>query len=101
MTINLAWFTKARFVQTCMGQRAAIHNYRQRLEMHLNRHFDDLEWHIMVDLGNLVDALRSTCFEAYWYKHTESPEQREIERAVIQTHSLQVRNAMRWLASND
>jgi hypothetical protein len=101
MTIDLAWFTKSGFVQNGMGKMAARQYYRQRLELYLDRHFEDQEWQVMVDLGNLVDALRSTCFEAYWYKHTESQEQREIERMSIQSHTLQVRNAMRWLVSDD
>jgi aminoglycoside phosphotransferase (APT) family kinase protein len=100
MTIDLAWFTKSRTVENGMGQLQAIRYYRQLLERYLNKLFDDQEWQIMVDLGNLVDALRSTCFKAYWYKHTESAEQREIERLSIQSHSLHVRNGIQWLEND-
>jgi len=55
-----------------MGRVQAINFYRERLEQYLGRQFDDNEWQPMVDLGHLVDALRSTCFAAYWYKHSDT-----------------------------
>ena len=97
MTIDLAWFAKQDFVQEALGEAQAMRYYRGRLEMYLDQRFDDTEWQAMVDLGILVDALRSTCFAAYWYKHSaDSVSKRWNERAVKQRNQ-QVRDALRWL----
>jgi len=97
MTIDLAWFAKQGFVQAAMGQAQAIGLYRNCLETYLNQRFDEVEWQAMVDLGYLVDALRSTCFSAYWYKHTDDPnDQPRLEREVT-VRNQQVRDASRWI----
>ena len=72
MTVDLAWFAKQGFVQEAMGHDQAISFYRERLEQYLDRRFDDDEWQAMIDLGQLVDTLRATCFAAYWYKHSDT-----------------------------
>jgi len=97
MTIDLAWFIKGRDVLNAMGLEQAILYYRKRLEKYLNKRFDDVEWQIMIDLGFLVDALRSTCFPAYWYKHTGDPKERVLNQKLVKERNQQVRYAMRWL----
>jgi len=84
-------------MQDAMGQVQAINFYRGRLETHLNQRFDDTEWRAMVDLGHLVDALRSTCFSAYWYKHTDEPNDRPRLEIEVKVRNQQVRDAQRWL----
>jgi hypothetical protein len=51
----------------------------------------------MVDLGYLVDALRSTCFAAYWYKHTDDSDDRRRLEMEVKVRNQQVRDALRWL----
>jgi hypothetical protein len=97
MTIDLAWFVKHAYVSNTLGQRSAIDYYRTRLETYLNNPFDDAEWQTMIDLGYLVDALRSTCFSAYWYKHTDDPNDRPRLEMEVTVRNQQVRDAMRWL----
>jgi len=99
MTIDLAWFAKQGFVQAAMGQAQAIGLYRNCLEMYLNRRFDDPEWRAMVDLGYLVDALRSTCFSAYWYKHTDDPNDRPRLERDVTVRNQQVRDALYWITN--
>jgi hypothetical protein len=96
MTIDLAWFTKAGFIRNGMGQEQAINYYRQCLETYLDIRFDNQEWQAMIDLGNLVDALRSACFAAYWYKHNEDPNQQLAERITVRLHNDKIRAAMHW-----
>ena len=97
MTIDLAWFVKQDFVQAAMGQVRAINFYRERLEQHLGWRFDDPEWQAMVDLGYLVDTLRSACFSAYWYKHTDDPNDRPRLEMEVKVRNQQVRDALRWI----
>ena len=98
MTIDLAWFVKGREVLNTMGLEQAIRYYRERLEKYLNNRFDDVEWQAMLDLGFLVDALRSTCFPAYWYKYTDDPKERLFNEQRVKGRHQQVRDAMQWLA---
>jgi hypothetical protein len=98
MTIDLAWFVSQDFVKEAMGQAQAVNYYRQRLEGNLRSRFDDLDWRAMVELGYLVDALRATCFTAYWYKQTsDNPEDQVSLVMDIKIRNQQVREAMRWL----
>jgi hypothetical protein len=94
MTIDLAWFAKQGFVQQAMEQVQAISFYRERLETNLGQRFDDAEWQVMVDLGYLVDALRSTCFSAYWYKHSDDPNDRPRLEMDVKIRNQQVRDAL-------
>jgi hypothetical protein len=80
MTVDLIWFTKHGYVCDTLGQTQAISYYRQRLETYLGKQFDELEWQAMVELGYVVDALRSLCFTAYWYKHADQPKHRRWNR---------------------
>jgi hypothetical protein len=97
MTIDLAWFAKQGFIQDTMGQVQAITNYRGRLETYLNSCFDDTEWQAMIDLGTLVDTLRSTCFAAYWYKHSDTEDGRLWNELAVKQRNQQVRDALQWL----
>jgi hypothetical protein len=99
MTIDLAWFAKQGFAPNAMDQVQAINFYRGRLETYLNRRFDEEEWRSMVDLGYLVDALRSTCFSAYWYQHTDDPDDRRRLEMEVTVRNQQVRDAMRWIVN--
>ena len=98
MTIDLAWFVRHGYVSDTLGQRSAIDYYRARLEAYLDRPFDDAEWQTMIDLGTLVDALRSTCFAAYWYKHSDTPEGQLWNENSVKQRNRQVRDALRWIA---
>jgi len=97
MTIDLAWFVKEDHIQDAMGQAQAIEFYRRCLETYLNRDFADTEWRAMVDLGYLVDTLRSTCFPAYWYKHTDDPADRPRLERNVKARKQQVQDGLRWL----
>ena len=98
MTIDLAWFARQGFVQDAMGQAQAITFYRTCLETCLNQCFDDADWQAMIDLGYLVDALRSTCFAAYWHKQSDTDAGRLGNERAVKQRNQQVRDAMRWLA---
>jgi hypothetical protein len=97
MTIDLAWFVKQSCVQAAMGPAQAISFYRTCLETYLNQRVDDTEWQAMVDLGYLVDALRSTCFSAYWYRQTGDPHDRPRLEMEVKVRNQQVRDALRWV----
>ncbi len=97
MTIDLAWFAKQGFVQDAIGHVQAINFYRERLEQYLGRQFGDSDWQAMIDLGYLVDALRSTCFAAYWYKRTDDTNDRPRLEMEVTVRNQQVRDALRWL----
>jgi hypothetical protein len=98
MTIDLAWFARQGFVLEAVGHDQAINFYRERLEQYLGQRFTDSEWQAMVDLGYLVDALRSTCFAAYWYRHSDTDEGRLWNETAVKQRNRQVRDALRWLA---
>jgi Ser/Thr protein kinase RdoA (MazF antagonist) len=102
MTIDLAWFTgnlaSFNFEDgEPMSRAQADLFYRQRLETYLQKRFDDQHWEAMLDLGYLVNALRTTCLSAYFSKHGDNPEWRKSERAEVMEKGQQVRNALRWL----
>jgi hypothetical protein len=59
----------------------------------LGQRFDDAEWQVMVDLGYLVDALRSTCCSACWYKHSDDPNDRPRLEMEVKVRNQQVRDA--------
>ena len=98
MTIDLAWFARQGFVLEAMGHDQAINFYRERLEQYLGQRFADSEWQAMVDLGYLMDALRSTCFSAYWYRHTNDPNDRRRLELEVKARNQQVRDGVRWIA---
>lgn len=98
MTIDLAWYTKEGYVCDTLGQASANSDYRTRLEAYLNRGFDNTEWQLMNDLGYLVDALRSTCFSAYWYKHSDADDGRLWHERSVKLRNQQVRDALCWMA---
>lgn len=97
MTIDLAWFAKQGYVRTTMGEVQAINYYRQRLETYLDQRFDDLTWQAMVDLGYLVDTLRASCFTAYFYKHSDNPEDRSLNEIHVKERNQLTRAALCWL----
>ncbi|HNB50961.1 MAG TPA: phosphotransferase [Anaerolineales bacterium] len=100
MTIDVAWFVKNGAVRETLGQAQAVQAYRKYLQGHLKRPFGDQEWQAMMDLGYLVDALRSTCFSAYWYRqHAMNHRQKEMEylENEVKLRNQQIRAAMRWL----
>jgi hypothetical protein len=51
----------------------------------------------MLDLGYLVNALRSTCFMAYFSKHGNNPEWRKSDKAKVLERGQQAYSALRWL----
>jgi len=101
MTIDLAWFVQQDFVRESMGQTEVVKYYRRQLETYLHQCFNDTDWQAMLDLGFLVDALRSTCYTAYWYKQhaiENNIQDRDNHESKVKMRNQQVRDAMRWLA---
>lgn len=96
MTIDLAWFINWIFREGEALDQAAS-TYRQSLEASLVAPFTDADWQAMIDLGTLVNALRSTCFVAYWSRHSDIAENRRRDEQVVKQRNQQVRDAMRWL----
>lgn len=95
MTIDLAWITKHGYVQNVMSEEEAISYYRNRLETHLKKQFDDVDWQAMVDLGYAVDALSSTCLFANFYRMNGDAD--EWDRRLVQRQGQIVMDALRWL----
>ena len=95
MTVDLAWFIND--IRDLISLPQAHSFYRERLEGYLEQKLDDQHWEAMLDLGYLVNALRSTCLSAYFSKHGDNPEWRKSERAEVMEKGQQVRNALRWL----
>jgi hypothetical protein len=95
MTVDLAWFTND--IRDLISLKHAHSLYRERLERYLGQKFDDQHWEAMIDLGYLVNALRSTCFSAYFSRHGNNPEWRKSEKAKVVKKGQQVHRALRWL----
>lgn len=101
MTIDLAWFVKNGYVRETIGQVQAVSYYRNRLETYLDQQFEDIEWQAMLALGYLVDALRATCFSAYWYKQhaiANNIKDRDDLEQEVKIRNQQVRDALRWIS---
>ena len=71
--------------------------YRQRLETYLQKRFDDQDWEMMIDLGNLVEALRRTCLAAFFSRHGDNPEWRKSAKAEAMQKVQRAHKALRWL----
>mgnify|MGYP001818689497 CR=1 FL=1 len=80
-----------------MSRAQADAFYRQRLETYLQKRFDDQDWEAMIDLGYLVNALRSTCLAAYFSRHGDNPEWRKSAKTEAVEKGQQARKALRWL----
>jgi hypothetical protein len=78
-------------------QAQAEANYRQHLEAYLNKPFEDMEWQVMVDLGNLTDALWITCIPAYWMRQVDDPDFRNFAEMRLEICNQRVRDGVRWL----
>ena len=96
MTIDLAWFINW-VLREGEALDQAVSTYRQSLEAYLVAPFTDADWQAMIDLGTLIDVLRSTCFVAYWSRHSDIAKDRIRDERVVKRRNQQVRNAMRWL----
>jgi len=96
MTVDLAWFTND--VRDLITLSQAQSFYRERLERYLGQEFDNQSWEVMLDLGYLVNALRSTCFSAYFSKHWDNPTWREREKVKVKEKGQQTHRALRWLS---
>lgn len=96
MTIDLTWFL-TWVIRNIEAHEQAIRYYRQRLETYLGFPFADADWQAMIELGSLMEALRSTCFLAYWSAHGDIPENRHRDRRTVKLRNQQVHLAMRWL----
>jgi hypothetical protein len=94
MAIDLIWFTKQGYVRDVIGEEHAIETYRERLESYLSDRLDETAWQAMLDLGYLVDAVRATCFSAYWYKHSDTPEGRNWNEQAVKRSGRRARNAL-------
>ena len=95
MTVDLAWYTND--IRDLITLSQAHSFYRERLEGYLRQEFDDQYWEAMLDLGYLVNALRSTCFTAYFSRHGDNPEWRKSEKAKLVEEGRQAHRALRWL----
>ena len=102
MSIGLAWFAEDldlfSYEDSEAMSRAQIDAfYRQRLETYLQQRFDDQDWEAMIDLGNLVEALRRACISAFFSRHGDNPEWRKSARATAVNKVQQAHKALRWL----
>lgn len=102
MSIDLAWFAEdlASYQNEAgesMSRAQADAFYRQRLETYLQKRFDDKDWEAMIDLGNLVEALRRACIAAYFSKHGDNPEWRKSAKTTAVEKGQRARKALRWL----
>lgn len=97
MTIDLAWITKHGYIRDSIGEVEAIAYYRDRLEMHLDRSFDNHEWQAMYELGFAIDALRFIFFSGFFYTVDEDPQQRQFDRMWVEQQGQYVIRALRWI----
>lgn len=95
MTMDLAWLT--RDIRDLIDRERAIQIYRQRLETHLNQHFDDTEWQAMIELGYAADAMGATSGLGNWYKFEENPDLRETAKNLIIQQGQMVMDALHLL----
>lgn len=95
MTIDLVWFTEG--IRELISESEAQRIYREHLQRYLQQQFDDHTWQAMIDLGYLFHALRSTCLQAYWFKHGTDPVTVEIEKTKLLQRKQQVQDGLRWL----
>ena len=98
MTTDLTWFTgQWNYDLDAKGITKLQSYYRGRLEVYLDRRFNDIEWQAVVELGNLYNVLFTACFSAFWSKHSDDPELRHYLRMRLKQRNQQVRDGMRWL----
>ena len=102
MSIDLAWFAGNLTLFNyedgeAMSRAQADAFYRQRLETYLQKRFDDQDWEAMIDLGNLLHALRVACITAYFSRHGDNPEWRKSEKAKVEEMGQLAQTALRWL----
>jgi aminoglycoside phosphotransferase (APT) family kinase protein len=100
MTIDLAWFVLQDFGRESIGQTEIVKYYRRQLETYLHQRFEDTDWQAMLDLGFLVNALRSTCYVAYWYKQhaiENNIQDRDHHESKVKMRNQQIRDAMHWI----
>ena len=95
MTVDLAWSTNSFRDLITLSQAQGF--YRERLEGYLQQEFDDRSWEAMLDMGYLVNALRSSCLAAYFSRHGDNPEWRKNSRTEVVEKGQQAHRALRWL----
>jgi len=95
MTADLAWLMIQ--IRDVFDMERANQIYRQRLETHLKRRFDDTEWQAMLDLGYAMETLAVTSHLGNWYKFEENPDTREYVMSWIKRLGQMVMDALRWL----
>ena len=96
MTVDLAWFISGHAIRNSIGKTGAIRYYRNKLETYLGSTFENDTWQVMLDLGNLADAL-TICFPAYLYKIVEKLEEKAHFKMLVNECNTIVRDGLRWL----
>ena len=97
MTVDLSWFVHTDEIFTTIGVESAVAIYRDRLEVYLQRRFNESQWQEMIDLGFCIDALGRACFPAFFSTVDDTVDGRERWISEVQSKSQYVVNAARWL----
>lgn len=96
-TVDLAWYlstSEAKLASLSTGE--AIEYYRRNLARHLGSRFDMEGWQQLLELGILVNVLRTGCFKA-WLATQDTYESRSIEKVLLDEYNNYVRAALKWL----
>lgn len=96
-TVDLAWFLGTPPVKlSALSTGEATEYYRRNLARHLGSRFNMGDWQPLLDLGRLVDVLRSFCFKA-WFAAQDDNEFQSIEKVRLGEYDDYVRAALKWL----
>ena len=94
-TVDLAWYIGTSQVKLAsLSTGEAIEYYRQHLACHLGSRFDMEGWQQLLELGWLVNVLRSGCFKAWLSVENRG---HPIEKVMLGEYNDYVRAALKWL----
>lgn len=97
-TVDLAWFLETTPVKlSALSTGEAAEYYRQNLVRHLGSRFNMEDWQPLLELGRLVNVLRTGCFKAWFSVHVNDEVYQSIERAMLAECNDCVRAAVKWL----
>lgn len=94
-TVDLAWYIGTSQVKLAsLSTGEAIEHYQRNLARHLGSRFDMESWQQLLELGMLVNVLRSGCIKA-WLAAQGINEY--IEKVLLDEYNNYVRDALKWL----